>query len=248
MAERPNPSNRQNRSNRSDQAPLSNLVNLPKLPKPGSELPKPLAAAAGAGDLAFEKIRELSKVASDRLSSMESDPTTLADQLQERIETRAESLGTAFREASTTVRGQAQVLSDRAQAALLAAYEQAGDTYETLARRGEDAVVRLRGEDAHAEPATVESITPATPTEPAESATPPASKSTASKATTSTASTASKDSKDSKPAKSTASKSTASKSTASKSTAKKSGTTGTAKKSTGTAKTSGTRAAPKQNG
>lgn len=107
-----------------------------------NQLPKPLAAAAGAGDLAVEKVRELSQKAIERLSAMESDPAAFADRVQSNIENRAESFGTTFRSAQSAVREQAQDLGQRAQSLLQTAFEQAEETYETLAKRGETVVSR----------------------------------------------------------------------------------------------------------
>lgn len=87
-------------------------------------------------------MRELSRRAADKLSSMESDPSAFADRVQSDLETRAESFGTAFRSAQSTVRDQATDLSQRAQSLLHTAFEQAEETYESLARRGEIVVHR----------------------------------------------------------------------------------------------------------
>jgi hypothetical protein len=112
--------------------------------KPSNEL-NPLYAIAGAGDLAVEKIREISKIATDKLGSLETaDPAVVSDRVQERIEERADALAIALRTASVDLRIQAKDLTEKAQSALQAALMQAGDTYETLSERGKGAVIRIR--------------------------------------------------------------------------------------------------------
>ncbi|WP_020578994.1 hypothetical protein [Actinopolymorpha alba] len=112
--------------------------------KPSSEA-TPLYAIAGAGDLAVEKIRALSKIASQKFSELEAtDPAKVSDRVQGRLEEGADALATALRTASTDIMDQAKGISDRAQAAFQAALIQAGDTYDVLAQRGERAVVRMR--------------------------------------------------------------------------------------------------------
>src|SRR5690606_28561376 len=108
---------------------------------------KPLHAVAGAGDLAVEKIRVLSKLAAERVSAVESDPVAVSNRIQEGIEQRAETLGATLRDVSADVRVQLQDLSVKAQQMLQTALLQANQTYDALAERGRDVVVRLGGLD-----------------------------------------------------------------------------------------------------
>jgi len=110
---------------------------------------KPLHAVAGAGDLAVEKIRVLSKLAAERVSAVESDPVAVSNRIQEGIEQRAETLGATLRDVSADVRVQLQDLSVKAQQMLQTALLQANQTYDALAERGRDVVVRLGGLDGH---------------------------------------------------------------------------------------------------
>lgn len=115
------------------------------LPKSVTES-KPVQAVAGAGDLAVEKIRELSKAAADKFQAMEADPTAVSNRVQLNLEESASKLGTALRGASEDVKLQWDQLSAKAQKALHEALEQAGHTYDALAERGKDVVIRLSGE------------------------------------------------------------------------------------------------------
>jgi hypothetical protein len=118
---------------------------MPRNSRKSSTEPNPLYAIAGAGDLAVEKIREISKIATDKLGSLETaDPAVVSDRVQERIEERADALAVVLRTASVDLRIQAKDLTDKAQAALQMALDQAGDTYETLSERGKGAVIRIR--------------------------------------------------------------------------------------------------------
>lgn len=113
-----------------------------------SEPASPLYVLAGAGDLAVEKIREFSKMASEKISSLENtDPTVVSDRMQGRIEEGADSLGVALRSATNDIRSQAEKLSDRAQSVIQAAWMQAGDAYGDLAERGQNVVIHLRGQN-----------------------------------------------------------------------------------------------------
>jgi hypothetical protein len=118
---------------------------MPRNSRKSMSDPNPLYALAGAGDLAVEKIREFSKLASDKIGSLESsDPAVMSDRVQERIEERADAIAVALRRHSSDIRGQAKGLGERAQSLVQSALVQAGDTYETLTVRGKDAVVRIR--------------------------------------------------------------------------------------------------------
>jgi hypothetical protein len=118
---------------------------MPRNSRKSSTEPNPLYALAGAGDFAVEKIRELSKMASRTISSLEAtDPAMVSDRVQERIERRADALAAALRTASLDLRIQARDLTERAQAALQMAMIQAGSTYDALSERGKDAVMRIR--------------------------------------------------------------------------------------------------------
>jgi hypothetical protein len=118
---------------------------MPRNSRKSSTEPNPLYAIAGAGDLAVEKIREISKIASDKLGSLEStDPAVVSDRVQERIEERADALAMALRTASVDLRIQAKDLTEKAQSAVQTVLIQAGDTYETLSERGKGAVIRIR--------------------------------------------------------------------------------------------------------
>lgn len=125
-----------------------------------NSVPKPVAAAAGATDLAVEKIRDLGKLASDKLQSLEADPSTFADRVQVGIEARADTLGRTLRTASGQVREGAKDLSEKAQAALQFAFEQAGETYDALAKRGEEVVVKFRGDTGHEIEAVAQKVEP----------------------------------------------------------------------------------------
>lgn len=155
-------------------------------PNPEVKVPKPIAAAAGAGDLAVEKIRGLSKLAADRLAALEADPSAFADQVQMRIETQADALGTKFRSASSIVMDGAKDLSEKAQDAFQTAVSQAEDAYETLARRGQSVVIRLRGASAQELASTADTIAPEKKKAPlpVKKAGTPAKKSTRKQATT----------------------------------------------------------------
>ena len=88
-----------------------------------SEPASPLYVLAGAGDLAVEKIREFSRIASERISSLENaDPAVVSDRMQDRIEEGADSLSVVLRSATNDIRTQAERLSDRAQAVIQAAW------------------------------------------------------------------------------------------------------------------------------
>ncbi|MGW5363095.1 hypothetical protein [Actinopolymorpha pittospori] len=113
-----------------------------------SEPASPLYVLAGAGDLAVEKIREFSRMASEKISSLENtDPAVVSDRMQDRIEEGADSLGVVLRSATNDIRTQAEKLSDRAQAVIQSAWMQAGDAYGDLAERGQNVVVHLRGQN-----------------------------------------------------------------------------------------------------
>jgi hypothetical protein len=98
---------------------------------------KPFYAVAGAGDLAVEKIRQLSKLAQERLASIDTDQSNLTVRFQTELETRADALSRQARE-----------LTERAQAAWQEAVAQANQTYGTLAGRGETLVGRIRSQAA----------------------------------------------------------------------------------------------------
>ncbi|MEQ7009417.1 hypothetical protein ABN028_24910 [Actinopolymorpha sp. B17G11] len=118
---------------------------MPRNTRKSSTEPNPLYAIAGAGDLAVEKIREISKIATDKLGSLETaDPAVVSDRVQERIEERADALAMVLRTASDDLRIQAKDLTEKAQSAVQMALIQAGDTYETLSERGKGAVIRIR--------------------------------------------------------------------------------------------------------
>ncbi|GAA5015197.1 hypothetical protein [Actinopolymorpha pittospori] len=113
-----------------------------------SEPASPLYVLAGAGDLAVEKIREFSRMASEKISSLENtDPAVVSDRMQDRIEEGADSLSVVLRSATNDIRTQAEKLSDRAQAVIQSAWMQAGDAYGDLAERGQNVVVHLRGQN-----------------------------------------------------------------------------------------------------
>ena len=60
--------------------------------------PNPLYVLAGAGDLAVEKLRELSRMASDTIGSLESaDPVAVSDRVQQTIEARADAIARTIR-------------------------------------------------------------------------------------------------------------------------------------------------------
>ena len=132
------------------------------LPKSVTES-KPVQAVAGAGDLAVEKLKDLSKAAQEKFAAMEADPTAVSNRVQLNLEEGAGKLGEALRGTSETVKLQWSELSAKAQKALHEALEQAGHTYDALADRGKDVVIRLSG-DSH----ELEGPAPTTP--------PPASK------------------------------------------------------------------------
>ncbi|MBM7783800.1 hypothetical protein [Tenggerimyces flavus] len=96
---------------------------------------KPFYAVAGAGDLAVEKIRQLSKLAQDRLATIDTDQSAITTRVQTELETRADELTK-----------QAKAISDRAQAAWQDALGQANETYVALAGRGESLVGRIRNQ------------------------------------------------------------------------------------------------------
>jgi hypothetical protein len=113
-----------------------------------SEPASPLYVLAGAGDLAVEKILEFSRMASEKISSLENtDPAVVSDRMQDRIEEGADSLSVVLRSATNDIRTQAEKLSDRAQAVIQSAWMQAGDAYGDLAERGQNVVVHLRGQN-----------------------------------------------------------------------------------------------------
>lgn len=113
-----------------------------------SETITPLYVLAGAGDLAMEKIREISKMASSKISSLETtDPAEVSDRMQVRIEEGADTLGVVLRSATSDIREQAKGISDRAQSAMQAVWMSAGDAYEDLIERGEGVVSHLRGQN-----------------------------------------------------------------------------------------------------
>lgn len=108
----------------------------------------PLYVLAGAGDLAVEKIREISKMASSRISSLETtDPAEVSDRMQVRIEEGADTLGVVLRSATSDIREQAKGISGRAQSAMQAMWMSAGDAYDDLIERGEGVVSHLRGQN-----------------------------------------------------------------------------------------------------
>jgi hypothetical protein len=113
-----------------------------------SEPASPLYVLAGAGDLAVEKIREFSRMASEKISSLENtDPAVVSDRMQDRIEEGADSLSVVLRSATNDIRTQAEKLSDRAQSVIQSAWMQAGDAYGDLAERGQNVVIYLRGQN-----------------------------------------------------------------------------------------------------
>jgi hypothetical protein len=73
------------------------------LPKSVTES-KPVQAVAGAGDLAVEKLKEVSKAAQEKFAAMEADPTAVSNRVQLNLEESAGKLGTALRGASEDVR------------------------------------------------------------------------------------------------------------------------------------------------
>lgn len=136
------------------------------LPKSVTES-KPVQAVAGAGDLAVEKLRELSKAASDKFAAMEADPTAVSNRVQLNLEEGAGKLGEALRGTSETVKLQWSELSAKAQKALHEALEQAGHTYDALADRGKDVVIRLSGEGRELEGPAPKTTPPAAESKPA---------------------------------------------------------------------------------
>jgi hypothetical protein len=113
--------------------------------------PNPLYVLAGAGDLAVEKLRELSRMASDTIGSLESaDPVAVSDRVQQTIEARADAIARTIRTASLDLRTQARDMAEKAQSAFYTIWIQAGDTYDTLARRGKNVVIRMRQNGAAA--------------------------------------------------------------------------------------------------
>jgi len=113
-----------------------------------SETITPLYVLAGAGDLAVEKIREISKMASSKISSLETtDPAEVSDRMQVRIEEGADTLGVVLRSATSDIREQARGISGRAQSAMQAMWMSAGDAYDDLIERGEGVVSHMRGQN-----------------------------------------------------------------------------------------------------
>jgi hypothetical protein len=72
----------------------------------------------------------------------------VSNRVQLNLEESAGKLGSALRGASEDVRLQWSQLSEKAQKALHEALEQAGHTYDALADRGKDVVIRLSS-DSH---------------------------------------------------------------------------------------------------
>ncbi|SDR77105.1 hypothetical protein [Actinopolymorpha singaporensis] len=113
-----------------------------------SETITPLYVLAGAGDLAVEKIREISRMASSKISSLETtDPAEVSDRMQVRLEEGADTLGVVIRSATSDIREQAKGISGRAQSAMQAMWMSAGDAYEDLIERGEGVMSHLRGQN-----------------------------------------------------------------------------------------------------
>lgn len=118
---------------------------MPRSSRKSFTEPNPLYVLAGAGDLAVEKIRELSKMASDTIGSLESaDPVAVSDRVQETIEARADAIARTIRTASMDLQTQAKDMAEKAQSAFYTIWIQAGDTYDSLARRGKSVVIRMR--------------------------------------------------------------------------------------------------------
>ncbi|MGH2601006.1 MAG: hypothetical protein ACRDJ9_16670 [Dehalococcoidia bacterium] len=99
--------------------------------------PTPLYAAAGAGDLLVEKLREI-KVPEIKRPGLKRpeitlDPKAVQDRLQERL---------------TDLQGEFKRLPERANVAVSDSLSQASKTYDELAVRGKSVVRRIRSQKA----------------------------------------------------------------------------------------------------
>ncbi len=99
--------------------------------------PTPVLAVIGVGDLAVEKIREVSSDVQARSSSISLEPKRLQADLEALAKQGAEDVRTAQHRAQ-----------QRAEAVLNDVVAQATTTYDTLAGRGEKLVNRIRRQPA----------------------------------------------------------------------------------------------------
>jgi heparin binding hemagglutinin HbhA len=94
--------------------------------------PTPLYAAAGAGDLLVEKIREL-KLPELKRPEINVEPKVVQDKVQERL---------------TDIQDELKRLPERANVAVSDSLSQASKTYDSLAVRGKSIVSRVRNQKA----------------------------------------------------------------------------------------------------
>jgi len=114
----------------------------------------PLYAIAGAGDLAVEKLREVSEDVTTRFVALKDQPKTVQSELS-KVQTElakaqaelAKRFETLTAEAKT-MPAQLRELPSAVQASLTTVLGQAEDRYDELAVRGKDLVTRIRSQQA----------------------------------------------------------------------------------------------------
>ena len=104
-----------------------------------------LYAVAGAGDLAVEKLRAVSRRATAKLEEL--DAAGVSARLQDQVDRQATAWSAELRRLPEEVRG----LPTLAQSAWETAWGQANSTYGDLAVRGKDVVDRVRNREASRE-------------------------------------------------------------------------------------------------
>ncbi|QSB14508.1 hypothetical protein JQS43_24005 [Natronosporangium hydrolyticum] len=111
-----------------------------------TELPKPVYAAAGAGDLAYQQLRKLPEVAARTIRTA----SETADELRQRLAAQEETV-------SIRVRASAERGRSRMRETALAAQQRAVASYHNLVAHGERVVADRAGAGPD-EPAQVEVI------------------------------------------------------------------------------------------
>lgn len=117
----------------------------------------PFYAAAGAGDLAVEKLRQVSDYARAKLADLHLDPSTMSKDLTERVDSGlstvrhdVQRLPDELKHLPEEFRSEVKTWSEQARTAAEKARASVTHTYDELAERGRDVVARVRsGEDVH---------------------------------------------------------------------------------------------------
>jgi heparin binding hemagglutinin HbhA len=106
--------------------------------------PRPVYAVVGAGDLAVEKLREVSR----EVHVPKTDVKTVRDQLQSQVESQVKNVQAQAKTAQAQVRTAPAKTQAAVTEALNEALAQANTVYDDLAARGKSLVTRIRRQQA----------------------------------------------------------------------------------------------------